>query len=71
MTVNSTNYTPIGTGPSSAVGTYGGPYGLGTQEAWANSQRTDTFPMPQVPAGVRPFRRLVSAQAIYRREVFQ
>jgi hypothetical protein len=71
VTVHSTNYTPIGTGPSSAVGTYGGPYGLGTQEAWANSQRTDTFPMPQVPAGVRPFRRLVSAQAIYRREVFQ
>ena len=39
-----------------AAGTYAGPYGLGNQLAVANS--------------VRPFRRLMSAQAIYRREVF-
>lgn len=41
-----------------AAGTYAGPYGLGRQLAFAG--RT-----------VRPYRRLVSAQAIHRREVFQ
>ncbi|QDV45841.1 TadE-like protein [Stieleria neptunia] len=39
------------------AGTYGGEYGLGAQGAFG-----------QV---VRPFRRVISAQAIYRREVFQ
>ena len=38
-------------------GPYGGHYGLGQQVAWN-----------QV---VRPYRRVLSAQAIYRREVFQ
>ena len=28
-------------------------------------------PPPQTPTGVRPYRSLISAQAIYRREVFQ
>lgn len=41
-----------------AVGTYAGPYGLGRQYALAGKT-------------VRPFRKVVSAQAIYRREVFQ
>ena len=41
-----------------AVGTYAGPYGLGRQLALAGRV-------------VRPFRRLVSAQAIQRREVFE
>ncbi|MGQ0736792.1 MAG: TadE/TadG family type IV pilus assembly protein [Acidobacteriota bacterium] len=40
------------------TGTYAGPFGLGRQFAFAGQT-------------VRPFRRLVSAQAIYRREVFQ
>lgn len=40
------------------VGTYAGPYGLGRQFALAGKT-------------VRPFRKVVSAQAIYRREVFQ
>lgn len=40
------------------AGTYAGPYGLGRQLAFAG--RT-----------VRPYRRLVSAQSIHRREVFQ
>lgn len=40
-----------------AVGAYAGPFGLGRQYAFA--------------ATVRPFRRLLSAQAIYRREVFE
>lgn len=45
-------------GDDGRVGAYAGPFGLGRQLAFAG--RT-----------VRPFRRLVSAQAIYRREVFQ
>jgi hypothetical protein len=43
---------------ATVAGTYAGPLGLGRQLAFAG--RT-----------VRPFRKLVSAQAIYRREVFQ
>ena len=39
------------------VGTYSGTYGLGRQLAFARE--------------VRPYRKLLSAQAIYRREVFQ
>jgi len=38
-------------------GPYAGTYGLGQQAAWADT--------------VRPFRRLISAQAVFRREVFQ
>lgn len=41
-----------------ATGAYAGPFGLGRQYAFAGKT-------------VRPFRKLVSAQAIYRREVFQ
>jgi Flp pilus assembly protein TadG len=40
------------------AGTYAGPYGLGRQYAFAGKT-------------VRPFRRLISAQAVFRREVFQ
>lgn len=39
------------------AGTYGGQYGLGAQGAFGQT--------------VRPFRRVISAQAIYRREVFE
>jgi hypothetical protein len=45
-------------GDDGAIGTYAGPFGLGRQLALAG----------QV---VRPFRKLVSAQAVYRREVFE
>ena len=74
VAVNPSNYTPINTGPPSAVGTYTGPYGLGTQEAWAGWTQKDPITPPQglqQPQGVRPYRTLISAQAIYRREVFQ
>ena len=70
VTVNSTNYTPIGTDlrPPSALTA-----GL---MAWERKRRGPTaanghLPDAAVPAGVRPFRSLISAQAIYRREVFQ
>jgi hypothetical protein len=46
-------------GDRSYVGPYAGRYGLGRQLAFAK------------PQGVRPFRKLLAAQAIYRREVFQ
>ena len=39
------------------AGTYGGQYGLGEQGALGRR--------------VRPYRRVISAQAIYRREVFE
>lgn len=42
-----------------APGIYGGKYGLGRQ--LANAQQL----------GVRPFRKVISAQAVYRREAFQ
>ncbi len=57
--VQQTNAAPGGPaddGP--ALGPYAGPFGLGRQLALAGKT-------------VRPFRRLVSAQAIYRREVFE
>jgi Flp pilus assembly protein TadG len=57
VTVTSGNYTPSGSFPQSSTGIYGGPYGLGSQQAWGMA--------------VRPFRRLLSLQAAYRREVFQ
>jgi hypothetical protein len=46
-------------------GAYAGTYGLGKQAA---------FPSPALignATGVRPFRRVVAAQAVYRREVFE
>ena len=46
------------------AGTYGGQYGLGAQGAFARSEEL-TGGRP-----VRPFRRVISGQAIYRREVF-
>jgi hypothetical protein len=45
-------------GAPDEVGPYAGRFGLGRQLAFA------------LPGGVRPFRKLVAAQAIYRREVF-
>lgn len=44
-------------------GTYGGQYGLGAQGALGSQALTGGRP-------VRPYRRVISAQAIYRREVF-
>lgn len=53
--------SPSGVGSSVVsdleYGPYAGAYGLGRQAAWAKT--------------VRPYRSLISAQAIYRREVFQ
>lgn len=56
VTVNPSNYTPQG-GPPSGPGPYTGAYGLGEQYALLQT--------------VRPYRSLISTQAIYRREVFQ
>jgi hypothetical protein len=57
--VDNDGYSPPGSPGQSdfAFGTYAGQYGLGQQAAMAQT--------------VRPFRRVISAQAIYRREVFQ
>ncbi len=54
--INEPAGSPIDTG--TPTGTYAGVYGLGRQYALAGKT-------------VRPFRKLISAQAIYRREVFQ
>ena len=57
--VQQTNAAPGGPVDDGApIGPYAGPFGLGRQLALAGKT-------------VRPFRRLVSAQAIYRREVFE
>jgi hypothetical protein len=56
--VQQNNFPPGGSFDDGAVGPYAGAYGLGRQFAFAG--RT-----------VRPFRKLISAQAIYRREVVQ
>jgi len=56
--VQQTNAAPGGPLDDGSIGPYAGPFGLGRQLALAG--RT-----------VRPFRRLVSAQAIFRREVFE
>jgi TadE-like protein len=56
--VQETNAPPGITFDDGTVGPYAGPFGLGRQFALAG--RT-----------VRPFRRLISAQSIYRREVFE
>lgn len=44
----------------SGFGNYAGEYGLGQMVAWGS----------QAPGGVRPFRRVVTGQGVYRREVF-
>lgn len=46
------------------AGTYGGQFGLGAQGAMGSEYFTGGRP-------VRPYRRVISAQAIYRREVFE
>jgi hypothetical protein len=46
------------------AGTYGGTFGLGAQGALGSQQLTGGRP-------VRPYRRVISAQAIYRREIFE
>lgn len=46
------------------AGTYGGQYGLGAQGAMGSEHFTGG-------RAVRPYRRVISAQAIYRREVFE
>ena len=46
------------------AGTYGGQFGLGAQGAMGSQELTGGRP-------VRPYRRVISAQAIYRREVFE
>jgi hypothetical protein len=55
--------TPL-EGPELYAGTYGGQYGLGAQGALGSQAMTGGRP-------VRPYRRVISAQAIYRREVFE
>lgn len=54
--VSATGPSPVSF-TSSTVGQYSGTYGLGSQQAMTKT--------------VRPFRRLLSAQSIFRREVFQ
>ena len=57
--ISESNATPGGLQPDDgAIGAYAGPYGLGRQLALAGLT-------------IRPFRRLISAQGLYRREVFQ
>lgn len=51
-------------GPELYAGTYGGQFGLGAQGALGSQDLTGGRP-------VRPYRRVISAQAIYRREVFE
>lgn len=55
--VTQINAPPGGLTAGSTVGPYAGPYGLGRMYAFAET--------------VRPFRKLMSAQAIFRREVFE
>lgn len=64
--VDNDGYSPPGSSTQSdfAYGTYSGQYGLGQQAALGSEQLTGSRP-------VRPFRRVISAQAIYRREVFE
>jgi hypothetical protein len=57
--VQQLNSTPGGLlDDDGAIGPYAGPFGLGRQLALAGQT-------------LRPFRKLITAQAIYRREVFQ
>jgi hypothetical protein len=46
------------------AGTYGGQFGMGAQGALGSQALTGGRP-------VRPYRRVISAQAVYRREIFQ
>ena len=55
--------TPL-LGGGTYADTYGGQYGLGAQGAIGSEYFTGSRP-------VRPYRRVISAQAIYRREVFE
>jgi hypothetical protein len=62
----STTGTPVAPNPEGTAGyggAYGGTYGLGEHGAMNSPQLAAGFPL-------RPFRRVISAQAIYRREVF-
>ena len=52
--------------PLQGGGTFGGQYGLGAQDAVAGNPLNVTGGRP-----VRPYRRVISAQAIFRREVFE
>src|SRR5262249_5449851 len=56
--VQQNNAAPGGLMDDGTIGPYAGPFGLGRQLALAGKT-------------VRPFRRLISTQAIYRREVFE
>lgn len=60
--------TPLTSSPSGGggryAGTYGGKFGLGAQGALGSGYFTGGRP-------VRPYRRVISGQAIFRREVFQ
>jgi hypothetical protein len=64
--VDNDGYSPPGASAQSdfAYGAYAGQYGLGQQAALGSQQLTGARP-------VRPFRRVISAQAIYRREIFE
>jgi len=53
--LNSPNGSPVD--PGGEAGPYEGQFGLGRQLAWGTS--------------LRPYRRLISTQAVYRREVFE
>jgi hypothetical protein len=61
--LNGAPLVSTGQDPSYA-GTYGGQFGLGAQGALGSEELTGGRP-------VRPYRRVISAQAIYRREVFE
>jgi len=63
--VDNDGFTPSGAGTQSdnAFGPYAGSFGLGQQAALRSEEMTGL-------RHVRPFRRVISAQAIYRREVF-
>lgn len=55
---------PVLSDGETLAGTYGGRFGLGAQGALGSNSLTGGRP-------VRPFRRLISAQAIFRREIFE
>jgi hypothetical protein len=63
--VENDGFTPSGSQSQSdnEFGPYAGPFGLGQQAAMRSEEMTGL-------RNVRPFRRVISAQAIYRREVF-
>ncbi len=48
-------------------GIYSGPFGLGAQAAFGSDEFVGESPV----RAVRPYRRVISAQAIYRREIFE